>query len=498
VIVPETGRAAEELALLHATVAGFPGAAELAGLRGALSSQLGFDPLDPEKLADAGIDRRRGAAVALLGGAPGANPQTLLVLPVAEASRLEALLARLARERLGAGVRASERHGETSLVLFRRAAGAPVALAHAIVERSALVAAGPAAPEVVRAAASLAEDGSLARSSAFATARAAAGEESAALLFAPPGSPLVADAWPARDGAGLGLGAAKGRLRLRAALLLGAREESFRLLAGDGAGGKTALRLAPDAALVARWDGDPAALGKKLLPLLPEADRRRIAARGVEVEKDLLAAVAPGAAMSLSLSPRAELPAVDPGVLRADPARLVELEAVVPLRRGGEDAAARAAHALVSPPAARARGAARDAPDTGRLATPSGEVAWKVDRENLRLLGALGAPGRLEALERRLSGDGDGFRPPTRLAEDALAGGLGGAALDVQRLVASVRALPDAAFGGGPSGFVMRSVVGRFTDPASRLSAVTAEAELAPGALVVAIEVEAREEGARR
>lgn len=501
VVVPETGRAAEELSDLHATVSGFPGAAELAGFRGALSAQLGFDPLDPDALADAGIDRRRGAALALL-GVRGESPATLLVLPVSDTAKLEALLARLARERLGAQARGGETQGGRTIVTFRPAPGKPVALAYVVVERSALVAPGPGGPATIAAAAALGEEASLAKSAAFATARGAGGEDAAALVFAPPGSPLLAQAWPAKDGAALGVGAAKGRLRLRAALLLGQREASFRALAADGDAAEAALRLAPDAALVGRWDGDPAALGRKLLALLPEAERRRIAARGVDVEKDLLGALAPGAAVSLSLSPRLELGAIDAEEVRRDPVRAVEFEAVLPVKPGAEATIARVARLLAGPPPAShrsRRGGARESASepTGRFATPSGEIAWRVDPELRRLVVAGGAPGRLEALEARLAGEGDAFRPATSTAKDALAGGLGGLVLDVQRLVASVRALPDEAFGTGPSGFVMRSVVGRFTDPASRLSVVSAKAELAPGALVVRVEVEARE-GTRR
>ena len=63
-------------------------------------------------------------------------------------------------------------------------------------------------------------------------------------------------------------------------------------------------------------------------------------------------------------------------------------------------------------------------------------------------------------------------------------------------LVAAVRAMPDEAFGGGPSGFVMRSLVDRVAEPASRLAAVSLRADLAEGALVLALDVEARAEGA--
>ena len=75
---------------------------------------------------------------------------------------------------------------------------------------------------------------------------------------------------------------------------------------------------------------------------------------------------------------------------------------------------------------------------------------------------------------------------------------MGGGVLDVQRLVASVRALPDDAFGTGPSGFVVRSVVDRFLEPAARLAAVSGSAQLAADALVVTVDVEAREGGDER
>jgi hypothetical protein len=61
----------------------------------------------------------------------------------------------------------------------------------------------------------------------------------------------------------------------------------------------------------------------------------------------------------------------------------------------------------------------------------------------------------------------------------------------VGKLVAAVRALPDEAFGTGPSGFVMRSLVERVVEPAARLAAISLHADLADGALVLGLEVEA-------
>ncbi len=43
----------------------------------------------------------------------------------------------------------------------------------------------------------------------------------------------------------------------------------------------------------------------------------------------------------------------------------------------------------------------------------------------------------------------------------------------------------------GPSGFVMRSLVERVIEPAARLTAISLRADLAPGALLLTLDVEA-------
>ena len=491
-VLPEAGRAAKDLAALHGTLAGFPGAGDAAAVRGALSAQLGFDPLDAEALEQAGFDPRRGAALALLElpgqPRPAEEPQVLLVLPVGHAGEVEALLTRLSRDRLGAELRTTEQRGTAVVVTFRGQGGsAPAALAYALVERYALVAAGPRGPEVVGRAATVAAEASLASLPAFAAARRALGGGDAALAFLPPRS-AAALAPALRDGAALALSATDRRLHLRAAVLLGDRTASLAKLAGAGAAAKLAARLAPDSTLVARFDGDPAALGAWLLPLVPAREREALAARGLDLARDVFGVFSPGAALSVSLAPSFSLSALTWPVLALDPPRVVEVELLAPVKEGAAEAMERWARYAdpARPP--------RAGPDgVTRVPTPSGELAWKLEGGRLALAG--GRPGRLEALLARAGGEGKGWEPPVAEAKAALSGGLGGLVLDVPRFTASVRALPPASFGTGPTGFVVRSVVDRFVEPASRLAAVSLRAELAEGALVLTLDVDARAPG---
>ncbi|MFT3917783.1 MAG: hypothetical protein QM704_27975 [Anaeromyxobacteraceae bacterium] len=484
VVLPDAGRAAKDLAALHRTLSGFPGVGDAAALRGGIAAQLGFDPLDPEGLAEAGLDPARGAALALLDGP---DEPSLLVLPVADVAKVEALLARLARQRLGAELRREERRGAASVVTLRRAEGAPPALAYALVERYALVSAGPAGPAIAGDAAGLDPARALAAAPAFAAARRALGDGEAAVAFLPPRAAAASGLAPLRDGAAVSLSASEGRLRVRAAVLLGDRAPGWlAALAPRGAGGALAGRLEAGAALVARLDADPAVLGPRLAGLVPAGPREALAARGLDLERDVFAVLGPGGAIAASLSPRFSLVGLTGEVLRDDPPRAFELEAVVPVRAGAAEAALRWARYAdpARPPKAGPDGIVR-------VPTPSGEIAWKLVGDRLAL--ACGRPGRLEPLLARLeAGAGEAWTPPVAGAKAALEGGPGGLVLDVPRLARSVRSLPPSSFGAGPTGFVVRSVIDRFVAPAERLSAVWLRAELLGDAVVVTLEAAAR------
>jgi hypothetical protein len=366
--------------------------------------------------------------------------------------------------------------------VFRRPGSTLPSLTYAIVERTALLTNDPSGPSLVAEAAALPPQASLAEAQGWKAARGALGDDAAALAFFPAGSRLLAGRWALADGVAFGVSAGAARLTARAAILLGAREPSFRALSVEGTPAPLPS-LDPEAQLVARWNGDFGALGRKLAPLVAERDRRRIAARGVALDRDLFDLLAPGGAVALSLPAALEVVGLTPPALRADPLRAVEFEAVLPVR---DVDAAEAASARIARPRRPVRPG-----ETHRLVTPSGEIAWRIEAGSQRILAAGGRPGKLEGLAARQAG-GAGYRPPTSSAEAALSGGLGGAVLDAPRLVAAVRAMPPEAFGTGPSGFVMRSLVDRIVAPAARLTAISLRAHLAEGALVLVLHVEGR------
>jgi hypothetical protein len=492
VVIPELRRATRELAALHETVSRFPGAAQqLAGVRAALAAQLGFDVLDADALAHSGIEPARGAA--LTSEPDGDRSTPVVILPVRDASRVEELVGRLARERLGAPERAESTQGDIRIVTFRAAGGAPalsLALLHR--ERTAALAPGLSGPAAVAAVLSRAQADSLADSSAYRELRKVLGERYAAIAG---GSPPASSGSPfGREGLAVGVSAGAGLVRLGLASRLGAAAEAVRALRAGGDSRARVRSLSPEAALVLRWDGDPSELGKRLVARMDPRDRTWLSQHGFDPQRDLFDQLAPGAAASLSISPRLDLTDLSDTALRADPLRVVRFELVGEVK---DEAAARESLARLPAVFAAlqqadglkpARAAAVSTGDSGRILAPSGEIAWRLSGKRLSLAG--GPAGALDALLARQGGSA-GYAAPTRTAAAALQGGLGGAVLNPRSLVASVRALPEDSFGTGPTGFVVRSVVERFLEPADRIAAVSLRADLGETALTLDLEVEA-------
>jgi hypothetical protein len=449
---------------LQDSAATFPGLGSVRQLRAKLKSQLGFDPFDPDALAEAGLEPARGLAVGIEPSHdPGESYTPVVILPVRDAAALEATVARLAQRRLGATRRSESRQGDLRVIAFR-AEEEPdlspvVALAFRDADRTAALAADFGDVPAVTNALSRVPAESLGESRWWRELRGALGDRYPVLAAVSPGSPLPG---LAGRGALLGASAETDLLRLGLAFQLGTGDSALRDVT-PGASKPALGALSPGAPLVLRWDGDPSALGRLIVPALPEPERRRLARRGLDLQRDLFDLFAPGLAASVSLSPRVELRELSPAAAWFDPLRVIRFELV-----GEVKDEARAREAL------------------DRLTKLSGDLAWRLDGK--RLLVAGGEPGALEALASR---KGPGFTAPTKASAAALEGGLGGAVLLPRALVAGVRALPDEAFGDDPSGFIVRTLVASTLAPLERLQAVSARAELRETALVISVELEA-------
>ena len=487
VVIPALGAAARQAGALYRTVAEAPPAASLAEAYAAVKAQLGFDPLDPRGLEQAGVDPNGSAAFAAGGERP-----PLLVLPFLDLARFDSTAARLARDRMGATERVAVKVRGVEVVVFRRDPTSGAALCYAVQGPHALLAPGPRGPDALAEAASLPEDRSLAKSPLFAKARAAVGDGYLATAVAPAGSPVLAGWRVARDGAALGVRASATSLGVRLALLLSPEREDFWKSLVSAAGSPSspeAARLSPDAAFLVRWAGDPVGGWRRAAPLLPPDVARSLAAVRIDPERELVASVAPGAVLSLGVAPTftvTEFSSPRFDVRRTDPFRLLELEAVVPLRDPS------------APPAFLDR-LRKEGRRLGVQVTPKGTAGWTVGWGKAQLgvavaggrLFVAGPADRLPALVSRAGGAG--YRAPTEAAGAALAVGMGGAVVDVAHLVHAIESLPDEAYGTGPNAVVMRALVGRYLEPAKGLATVSLRLDLAPGATLLDLEAVGRE-----
>jgi hypothetical protein len=471
-VVAELGEVQRQASALYATLLALPGGGDLSLLRTGLGAQLGFDPFEPAALESVGIDPRRGLAVAELtpgaGLEPGQPGQPLIVLPVADEAKLRALVARLARDRLGAGEQGLENANGKAIDVWRRAAGEPALVALAVIEGTALLSAGASGPAAVRAALAVEPALSLAQSPGWQRARAAVGQGLPALFYLPAGAPPL-QGGPFPDGAVVGVSAGARSLQVVLAGLLGAQESRLRPLAGPGPGRAGPSALDPDTVLAVRLSASPAAL----LDLLPgdPLDGR------VPGLRDLAGLVEPGLDLGISLSPRADLAGAIASRGAIDPFQVVRFEVAGTVK----DPAACAARfdALARELGGEAK------PGRWRLGDGPIQVTWALSGSALAVAG--GPAGGLEPLLARVEKRQPGLSPPARAAE-ALAGGLFGAVLSGDALAKGLKALPPEAFGTGPDAVVARSLAEKLAASAGQGGVLTLRADLPAGALRLALE----------
>ena len=469
VIVPVLADLSRQAAAVQGALAARPGGDGLAELRTGLRQQLTFDLFDPDSLQGAGLDVRRGLALAELATRPGEPGTPLLILPIGDSGRLEAQLTRLARERLGAGDRGQQAAGGATFTVWRRAPGEAALLSVAEAEGSMLVAIGPSGPEALRAVLALDPGLSLAGSPSWKRGRAALGDGAPVLVFVPRDSPALLDL-PSTDGLAASLAATASGIRLTVAVMLGSQEPRVRPLAGTGEGSSRPSALDPASVVALRLSADP------LAALRLAAEQRGLPF--VEPVTALAAQLASPIEVGVGLAPGADLAALMGGRALSRPLGLARLEALAGLKDPAAfTAACDQLMALTGAPAGKGRWSVGRGDDT---------LAWAVQGSSVAL--AAGSAGGLPPLLARLRTGGRGFEPPPGTA-GSLAGGLGGLVIHGDNLVAALRALPPSAFGAGPDAVVGRSLVEKLTSSLGQGASVAVRADLPAGALKLTLDL---------
>jgi hypothetical protein len=461
VVVPQLAAAGQKLRILEGLkVLGF--AAQLRGFddgrafANALVAELGIDVRSAEALEKGGVDGARGAAFAVLVTGHG-----YLALPVKDAGKLHALLETLARQRLGATVFEERKTGEYAVKTFSVAPGAPPKLGYVVSRRFALVSDGPGVDKLA-ALAAMTESDSLASEPAYRAELERLPRERDVVVYLPSGTPLLINvpltavtASVALTPAGLAV-TANGRWKGDPAQLAALQPRQGKALLGY---------LPADAFLVTRYAGEPSQLAAWSKDLLGPALTRAFAEGGFDLKAEALDQLAPGVVAALSLS---DAPPMGQGLPQLDlrqtnPFSYVHLsgaavsktpDAVMPALERVAALAPRFGAQMVVKQRADGQKAVLTsyAQGEGVHLAPKGDLVFFASPVQ-----------RLDALVRS---DGKGEPQVEGLGAEALA-----VAVDLQKLAASVRALPESAWGLG--GFAIKATTVRWLDATDDLKRVT-------------------------
>lgn len=471
-VVPTLELFARQSSDVLSAAATFPFGTTVTDTRSVIRGRLGFDPFDAASMAEAGLDPKRGLALWGRAGPRGANsPDVVFNLPVGQREKLEATLAAIAKERLGATDRTVDA-GPPEVIVWRTATGGPIVLAWSVVDGTVLLSAGEAAVAAVRAAAAVPETATLAQLPAYQAATKALGDGLAARVFVPAGSPALQELTQFKDGLALGLRGAPDRLGVAVAVPLGAREATVKAAVAGGSSSALLAQLNPGALLVVRGEGtsgtatDPAELSAALA-------QQGISGAAGTLVTDFVAALGGSSAMAVTVLPQRGKPAA----LQAEPLRLFSAEIVLALKDADRMTSAiqRAVDELGGA-AAGGKGKLKVGRNPWRFPIAGGEVAAAVKDGKLAL--AVGPAKTLEAL---LARTGSTFKGPTAASDQALKGNTGGMFLDVPRLAAAVKALPEESFGPGQQGVMLKSVADQWATSAERIAAVSLASALVEG-----------------
>lgn len=462
VLVPSLASAGQKLKILEALkVTGF--VAQLQGFgdgkafADALVGELGIDVRSAEALEKAGLDGARAAAVFAT-----ISSDAFLALPVKDEKRFHGILEHLAHRRLGAGAGGEQKAGALTVHTFSAHAGEAAKLGYVIANGYAVIADAGGVGKLAGLAA-LTQDDSLASDRSYMAALKQLPDERDAVVYVPTNSLLLLKT---------PLSGAIGSVTLTAAGLSVLVNGTWR---GDPselaalqpqAGAKSLVGYLPaDAFLVTRFSGDPARLAPWAKQVMGPFLSRAFDEGGFDVKTQVLEQLQPGLVASLSLSDRPPMdrgmPSLD--IRQTNPFTYAHLSGAGAVK--SKDVVVPALEKIAAlAPKFGAQMELRERPDGQKafLTTyAQGEGVHLAPKGDLVFFAS--PVQRLDAL---VKSDGSAASPVASLGDDALS-----VAIDLSKLSASVRALPESAWGLG--GFAIKATTVRWLDATDDLKAVS-------------------------
>ena len=325
VLVPDLGALGDGLSRIEqlklaSFAAQLQGAASAQELVGSVMFQLGVDLRSRESMQRAGLDPARGGAAVWLKG-----DQAYAVAAVKDERAFRETVRRLARDRMGAATASeSERSGQRVLA-FSRAPDGPPALSVLFRDGWAYVAQGELGkrlPEL----STVGESAALGTETEYQRALQRLPKERQVLVRLPPTSSYSRTG--AMHGALTSLALGRDALQAFTVTPWPNTEASMELLRAQPSAPDLFGMAAPDAFLLARWLGSPAALAPSWPVLVPRWMESAVKQAGFD-PASMFQNVEPGAVLTLSLAPSVNLatgvPELD--VRRTNPFAYVHLVA---------------------------------------------------------------------------------------------------------------------------------------------------------------------------
>lgn len=426
---------------------------------GPVIRELGFDPRTPEGFTSVGLDPTRPIALGTDEGG-----RRLGVVGVRDAKAAERWIAEIARRR-GAPTR-TERIFETedgrraSIPAFLDSSGS-IRIAYAIAGKWMVASEGADAVDVVGRAFFRDEESSLVSTQAYAYTRGKVGEGRSVWGWMP--APRTrgrakGSEWLAR-GFSFGVTVTETSSDLRVHIPQGTLALSVLQSAASVPEKVDLLPYLSDRDfVVARVGGDPAALEPVLRALFPSTFRQ-LRRAGLDPAKEILPLFQPGILVGISLAPEPDLSAglpVQPSLAETNPFHFVHTGILATVK----DPAAVAAmleRLAAADERLRMKVDVREVDGVKIYSATyaAGEgLTWALVGDRLV---ASGGEGAFEALLERIRGEGRAYAPADAEAWKLFASRPLGLYVDVPRLVAQLREIPESAFGIG--GFRLKAVL---------------------------------------